>query len=203
MKAIRKFKKALLVVDVQNDFCPGGALGIKGGHRIIPPINKYIAIFCARGLPIILTRDWHPSRTRHFKKFGGVWPVHCLKQTKGARFHSGLKIPRRAIRVYKGMDFGKDSYSAFHAEDKKGRGLAEILKRLGIRELFIAGLATDYCVRFTCHDALKKGFQVKVLIDAIKGVDLKPDDSRRAIKEMIKSGAEKVSLKKIKERLCR
>jgi len=194
-----KLKKALLIVDVQNDFCPGGALGIKDGDKIIPAINKYIKIFSQNRLPIFASRDWHPKRTKHFKKFGGVWPVHCIQNTKGAAFHPKLKLSKEAILLYKGMDPEKDSYSAFQAEDTNGRSLAHLLKILEIKELYIAGLATDYCVKFTTHNALKKRFKVKILSDAIKGVNLKPHDSKKAIKEMVKRGAKKITLKDIKE----
>lgn len=197
-----KLRKALLVVDVQNDFCPGGALGIKEGDKIVPAVNKYIKIFSQKGLPIFATRDWHPKKTAHFKKFGGIWPVHCVRGTKGARFHPKLKLPKDAILLYKGMDPRKDSYSAFHAEDEKGMSLSALLKILGIKELYIAGLATDYCVRFTAHDAIERGFKVRILLDAIKGVNLKPSDSEKAIKEMVKGGAKKITLINIKEQIC-
>jgi nicotinamidase/pyrazinamidase len=184
-----KPKKALLVVDLQNDFCPNGALGVSAGDKIIPKINKYIKFFSGAKLAVFLSRDWHPKKTGHFKQFGGVWPVHCVKGTKGSRFGPGLKIPKEAILLYKGMDPQKDSYSVFQAEDKRGIGFSKILKTLGIREIYIAGLATDYCVKFSALDALKKGFSVKILTDAIKGVDLKPGDSQRALKEAAKKGA--------------
>jgi len=194
-----KLKKALLIVDVQNDFCPGGALGIKDGDKIIPAINKYIKIFVAKKLPIFATRDWHPKKTAHFKKFGGVWPVHCVQGTKGAQFHPRLKLPKDAILVYKGMDPKKDSYSAFQAEDANGMSLPNLLKILGIKELYIAGLATDYCVKFTMYDAISKGFKVKILLDAVKGVNLKLHDSEEAIKEMVKMGAKKITLKDMED----
>lgn len=192
-----KFKKALLIVDVQNDFCPGGALGIKDGDKIISLINKYIKIFASKKLPIFASRDWHPKKTAHFKKFGGVWPQHCIQNTKGAAFHPKLKLPKEAILLYKGMDPEKDSYSAFQAQDQNGMSLANLLKILGIKELYIAGLATDYCVKFTAHDAIREGYKVKILLDAIKGVNLKPDDSEIAIREMVKIGAKKITLKDV------
>lgn len=192
-------KKALLVVDVQNDFCPGGALGVSQGDKIIPAINKYIRIFAKNKLPVFATRDWHPKKTRHFKKFGGAWPVHCVAGTKGASFHPKLKLPKEVIRLYKGMDPKKDSYSAFQAEDQNGLAFLAILKMLGIQELYIAGLATDYCVKFSIHDALKQGLKVKILTDAIKGVNLKPLDSEKAIKKMLKEGAGAITLKDMKE----
>ena len=196
-----KFKKALLVVDVQNDFCPGVALGVHEGDKIVPTINKYIKLFSKKALPIFATADWHPKKTIHFKKFGGVWPVHCIGNTKGAAFHPKLKLPKEVILVYKGMDPNKDSYSAFQAEDQNGVSLPKLLKILGVEEIYIAGLATDYCVRFTTADAIKTGFKVKVLTDAIKGVNLKPHDSEEAIKEMLKNGAKMITLKDIENKL--
>jgi nicotinamidase/pyrazinamidase len=190
-----KIKKALLIVDVQNDFCPGGALGIKDGDKIIPAINKYIKNFASKKLPIFASCDWHPKKTTHFKKFGGVWPEHCIQNTKGAAFHPKLKLPKEAILLYKGMDPEKDSYSAFQARDQNGMSLPNLLKILDMKELYIAGLATDYCVKFTTHDAIREGFKVKILLDAIKGVNLKPNDSENAIREMVKIGAKKITLK--------
>ena len=193
-----KLKKALLIVDVQNDFCPGGALAVPQGDKIVPVLNKYIKIFSRNKLPIFASRDWHPVRTAHFKDFGGVWPVHCIQNTNGAAFHPKLKIPKQAIFLYKGMDPEKDSYSVFQAEDLRGLNFFKILKLQGTKELYIAGLATDYCVKFSVLDGLKQGFKVRLLTDAIKGVDLKPGDSEKAIKEMVKRGAKKVTLKSIK-----
>lgn len=193
-----KLKKALLVVDAQNDFCPGGALAVPQGNKIIPNINKYIKIFSKNKLPIFVTRDWHPKKTAHFKKFGGVWPVHCIQNTEGAKFHPKLKLPKGAILLFKGMDPEKDSYSAFQAEDIRGMVLPTLLNILGTKEIYIGGLATDYCVKFSSLDALKNGFKVGLLMDAIKGVDLNPGDSQRAIKEMMKNGAKKIDLKSIK-----
>jgi nicotinamidase/pyrazinamidase len=190
-----KAKKALLIVDVQNDFCPAGALAVPEGDKIVPAINKYIKIFQKKKAPILATRDWHPVRTRHFKDFGGIWPVHCVQNTRGAAFHPKLKLPKNAILLYKGMDPQKDAYSAFQAEDARGAKLPKLLGLLGVKELYIAGLATDYCVRFSARDALKQGFKVKILTDAVKGVNLKPRDSEKAIKEMLRSGAKKMTLK--------
>jgi len=191
-----KFQRALLIVDVQNDFCPGGSLGVPEGDKIIPAINKYIKVFSSKKLPIFATRDWHPVRTKHFKDFGGVWPVHCIQNTQGSAFHSKLKLPKGAIFLYKGMDPEKDSYSAFQAEELNGTGFLHLLKLLKVNELYICGLATDYCVRFSALDALKHGVKVKVLIDAIKGVDLKEGDSQKAIKEIIRKGAKTIIFKK-------
>jgi nicotinamidase/pyrazinamidase len=192
-----KPKKALLVVDVQNDFCPGGALAVPEGDKIVPNLNKYIKIFSKKKWPVFATRDWHPVKTKHFRSFGGAWPVHCLQNTPGAQFHAKLRLPKEGVLLYKGMDPEKDSYSAFQAEDISGMPFAKILNRWGIKELYIGGLATDYCVKASTLDALTHGFKVKLLLDAIKGVDLKPRDSEKAVKEMTRKGVRKITLKSL------
>ncbi len=192
-----KLKKALLIVDVQNDFCPGGALGVPEGDKIVPYINKYIKIFSKKKLLIFATRDWHPIKTKHFKDFGGVWPVHCIQNTRGAQFYPKLRLPKETILLYKGIYPDKDGYSAFEAENENGMSFLSLLKRLGVQEIYISGLAIDYCVKFSTSDALKQGFKVKLLMDAVKGVNLRPNDSERAIKEMVKKGAKKITLKDI------
>ena len=196
-----KFKKALLIVDVQNDFCPGGALGVPEGDKVVPVINKYLKIFSKKKLPIFATRDWHPVRTKHFKDFGGIWPVHCIENTKGALFHPKLKLPKETISLYKGIYPQKNGYSAFEAEDERGLNFLNLLKIFGVKEIFVSGLATDYCVKFSTRDAVKQGFKVKILMDAIKGVNLKPSDSGNAIKEMVRLGAKKITLKDMEEKL--
>jgi nicotinamidase/pyrazinamidase len=189
--------KALLVVDVQNDFCPGGALGIRDGDRIIPILNRYIEYFASEKLPIILTRDWHPEVTKHFQQFGGIWPVHCVQESLGARFHPELELPGEGLVVSKGMDPDEDSYSAFHATDSRGMLLADLLKGLEVAEVYIGGLATDYCVKYSALDALKMGLDVYILTDAIAGVNLQPEDSNLAMDEMLKLGANKTFLPRI------
>ncbi len=181
--------KALLVVDVQNDFCPGGALGIRGGDRIIPILNRYIKFFETERLPIFLTRDWHPRVTRHFQQFGGVWPVHCIQGGLGAQFHPELQLPREALVMSKGMDPEEDSYSAFHSTDSSGMLLANLLDDLGVEQIYIGGLATDYCVKYSALDAIKNGLDVYILADAIAGVNLQPEDSDLAMEEMVRCGA--------------
>jgi nicotinamidase/pyrazinamidase len=181
-----KLKKALLVVDVQNDFCPGGTLAVPQGDEIVPVLNKYIKLFSKKKLPVFLSRDWHPPKTSHFKKFGGVWPVHCVQKTQGAQFHPKLKVPKEAILLYKGMDPNHDSYSVFQAADAYGMSFANLLKILGINELYIGGLATDYCIKFSTLDALRRDLKVRILMDGIRGVDLKPGDSEKAIQQMFK-----------------
>jgi nicotinamidase/pyrazinamidase len=186
-----RIKKALLVVDVQNDFCPGGTLGIHGGHKIIPILNRYIKFFEKEDLPIIVTRDWHPKITKHFEQFGGVWPEHCVERSPGAMFHPDLELSKDALVVSKGMDPEKDSYSAFQATDSSGMALANLLRILGVAEIYIGGLATDYCVKYSALDALEDELEVFILTDAIAGVNLQPEDSSVALQEMISRGAKK------------
>ena len=178
----------MLVVDVQNDFCPGGALGVPEGDRIIPRVNRTIELFVRRGLPVLATRDWHPAVTKHFKEYGGAWPPHCVQGTKGARFHPKLELPKDVVILSKGMDPEQDSYSGFQALSRAGRDLESVVRDLGVDEIFVCGLATDYCVRATALDATRRGIRVRVLEDAIKGVDLKPGDSKAALQEMRGAG---------------
>lgn len=192
-----KLKKALLVVDVQNDFCPGGALAVPQGDQIVPVLNKYIAFFHKNNLPIFFSRDWHPKHTRHFKKFGGKWPMHCVQNSKGAQFHQDLKIPSEAIILSKGMDPQEDSYSCFQSVDSNGTHFTTLLKIFGVEELYVAGLATDYCVKSSVIDALKNGFRVNLLSDAIKGVNIHPRDAEIATEEMLSRGAKKVILAEV------
>lgn len=192
-----KLEKALLIVDVQNDFCPGGALAVPEGDKIIPNLNKYIKIFRQKKLPIFASRDWHPKKTKHFKNFGGLWPAHCVQNTKGAEFHPKLKLPKEAIILSKGMDPEKDSYSAFQAEDDNGMSFLNLLKIFGIGKLYVGGLATDYCVKFSALEAARSGFKARLLTDAIKGVNINKMDSTTAIKEMLNAGIRKTTLEEV------
>jgi nicotinamidase/pyrazinamidase len=177
-------KRALIVVDVQNDFCPSGALAVAHGDEVVPPLNKLIEEFLERGEPVFKTRDWHPEQTKHFAAYGGTWPVHCVQNTKGAEFHPQL-IDDMHIRVIsKGLG-DTDCYSAFDETD-----LALQLRRLGVEEVWVGGLATDYCVKSTVLDALKEGFRVKALKDAMRAVEVNPGDGDRAIAAMRTAGAE-------------
>lgn len=180
----------MLVVDVQNDFCPGGALGVREGDRVIAPLNRVMRWAERRGDPIYLTRDWHARDASHFKDYGGIWPVHCVQGTAGAAFHPRLRPPAKANIVNKGDQPGRDGYSAFEGHTATGDALLHDLREKNIGHLYIGGLATDYCVRHSALDALKSGFQVTVLTDAIAGVDLQPDDSTRALDEMQRAGAQ-------------
>ncbi|MBI5327178.1 MAG: nicotinamidase [Deltaproteobacteria bacterium] len=187
-------KSALVIIDVQNDFCPGGALPVPEGDKVVPVLNKYIKMFQKAGLVIYASRDWHPEKTQHFKQFGGLWPPHCIQGTKGAEFHPGLKLPLHTVIVTKGENPNEDSYSGFQARNYEKKPFTDSLREKGIKHVYVGGLATDYCVRATVLDALKQGFNVTVLIDAIKGVDIKPGDSAEAIKEMEGAGANKAVL---------
>lgn len=182
-------KHALVIVDVQNDFCPGGQIPVPEGDLVVPVLNRYIEFFGVKGALIIATRDWHPPETGHFKGFGGRWPPHCVMGTAGAKFHADLKLPEDAIVVSKGQDPEKDAYSAFDAIDSEGRGLARVLGEAGIGRVHIGGLATDYCVKATVLDALDRGFEATVLADAVRGVDVAPGDSDRAFSQMKERGA--------------
>ncbi len=182
-------KKALLIVDVQNDFCPGGALGIKGADKIIPAINRYISKFHKNNYLIIATCDWHPAESTHFVRRGGLWPIHCVAETKGAEFYSELKIPDDIVIVYKGTGINEDGYSAVSAKAVDGRILIELLRDNNVEEVYICGLATDYCVKFSTLDLTNEEFKIYVLLDAIKAVNLKPDDELIALKAMREAGA--------------
>jgi nicotinamidase/pyrazinamidase len=180
-------KQALIVVDVQNDFCPGGTLAVAHGDKVVEPLNEQIDEFLERGAPVYKSRDWHPATTKHFEAHGGTWPVHCVQNTKGAEFHPALRDDPRITVVSKGLG-DTDCYSAFDETD-----LVSQLREQGVEEVVVGGLATDYCVKNTVLDALKHGFKVKLLENATRAVDLQPGDGDRAIEEMRAAGAEIVS----------
>ena len=188
-------RKALLIVDVQNDFCPGGSLAVKDGDQVVQPLNQMAAYAAMADWPVIASRDWHPQVTKHFKKYGGIWPVHCVQGTRGAEFHpnlwitldKGLKIVNSVV-FSKGTKRDEDAYSAFDGSSEDGWSLLGYLMRHDIREIIIGGLATDYCVKETVLDALKM-LRVTVLIDACRAVDLNPGDGDKAVAEMKAAGA--------------
>ncbi len=184
-------KRALLVVDVQNDFCPGGSLAVAHGDEVVPPLNKLIEEFLEHGEPVFKSRDWHPEKTKHFAAFGGTWLVHCVQNTKGAEFHPDLIDDIHIRTISKGLG-DEDSYSAFDGTD-----LALQLHRLGVEEVWVGGLATDYCVKNTVLDGLKEGFRVKALADAMRAVEVQPGDGERAIAEMRGAGAELIETNSI------
>jgi len=180
-------KRALLVVDVQNDFCPGGALAVPRGDEVVEPLNKLIDKFLERGEPVYKTRDWHPPETKHFVAYGGTWPVHCVQNTEGAEFHPQLKDDPRIHVVSKGLG-DTDCYSAFDETN-----LAAQLRDEGIEEIVVGGLATDYCVKETVLAGIKEGFKVKALENAMRAVELQPGDGERAIQAMRAAGAQIVN----------
>jgi len=182
-------ESALIVVDVQNDFMPGGALPVKDGDKVVEPLNAYIRLFKSKGRPIVFTRDWHPPNHVSFKVRGGPWPPHCVQGTKGAEFHPRLNLAHDVIVVSKGFDPEKEAYSGFEGTD-----LNKVLRERGVKKLFIGGLATDYCVKNTVLDALSKGFLVYFLSDASRGVDVSIGDSEKAIEEMVKRGAKSIKI---------
>ena len=182
-------RDALIIVDVQNDFCPGGALAVQNGDKVVPVLYRYIEYFLNAGLPIFATRDWHPAKTSHFKLYGGIWPVHCVQGTHGAEFHPALKLTNETIIVSAGMGSDEDGYSGFLGRDNTGTSLATLLHERGVDRLFVGGLATDYCVKHTVLDGIRQGFQVVLIGHAVRGVNLNPEDSERAVQEMSTAGA--------------
>jgi nicotinamidase/pyrazinamidase len=184
----------LVVVDIQNDFCPGGALAVKDGDKVVPVLNKYIGKFREAGAPILFTRDWHPPDHSSFKAQGGPWPPHCVQNSEGAGFHPNLNVPPEGVVVSK-ADKKDEAYSFF-----KGTDLAERLKERGIKRLLVGGLATDYCVKETVLDGLKYGFEVFHLDDASKGVNVNPHDSEEALREMVANGAKRIRIQDLAAR---
>jgi nicotinamidase/pyrazinamidase len=175
---------ALLIGDVQVDFCPGGALAVPGADQIISVINEAVRLFHARRFPLLAVRDWHPPNHCSFKDQGGPWPPHCVQMTRGAQFHPDLVLPPGTVVVSKATDPKREAYSAF-----EGTTLEDRLREVDATRLYVTGLATDYCVRQTVLDARRIGLQVVVLEDAIRGIDATPGDSTRAIGEMRAAGA--------------
>lgn len=180
---------ALLIADIQSDFLPGGALGIRGSEEILPILENYVRRFHVRGLPIFLTRDWHPSDHCSFVSQGGLWPVHCVAGSPGSSPPSSFPTPESAVIIYKATDRNQEAYSAF-----QNTSLNRQLRDLSVRRLFVGGLATDYCVLHSVKDARTKGYDVCLLMDGIKAVNLRPDDGPRAEEEMTSLGAVPVRL---------
>ncbi|HXH02452.1 MAG TPA: nicotinamidase [Candidatus Competibacteraceae bacterium] len=183
---------ALIIVDVQNDFLPGGSLAVPEGDQVVGRMNDYISAFQARHLPIFATRDWHTPDHCSFQAQGGPWPPHCVAGTAGADFAPGLRLPADAVIISKATRQDQDAYSGFQGTD-----LAERLRAAGVKRVFVGGLATDYCVLNTVRDALTEGFQVRLLTDAIRAVDVQPGDGARAIAEMQAKGAIPLSLAEV------
>lgn len=175
---------ALLVVDAQRDFLPGGSLAVPDGDQVIARLNAYIAAFEAQHLPIFMTRDWHPADHCSFKSAGGPWPPHCVQNTPGAQWADGLCIVPGARVISKATEAAVEAYSGF-----SGTSLLAVLRQLQVQRLFVGGLATDYCVHASVLDARSRGFDVVVLSDAIRGINAQPGDETRALREMLATGA--------------
>jgi nicotinamidase/pyrazinamidase len=180
---------ALLIVDVQNDFLPGGSLAVAHGDEVIDPINRLIELYRQHALAVYASRDWHPYGHCSFAEQGGPWPPHCIAHTRGAAFPDRLALPPETVVLSKARTREADAYSAF-----RSTGLAQHLRMRGIERLAVCGLATDYCVLNTVTDALSLGFKVFLVLDAIRAVDACPGDGARAIHSMVERGARPVRL---------
>ena len=181
---------ALLIVDVQNDFCPGGALAVAEGDQVVPVLNRLAARAGALGLPVYASRDWHPIDSKHFAANGGPWPTHCVAGTAGARLHPNLALPSGAMIVTKGTARDEHGYSAFDGR-VAGRGtLLDDLRSRGVDHLVVGGLATDYCVRASVLDARRHGMGVTVVEDGVRAVNLVKRAGNRALDEMRAAGAD-------------
>jgi len=198
--------RALILVDIQNDFLPGGALGVPAGDEVVPVANRLLDCFPL----VVATQDWHPANhgsfaSQHPGRQAGdtidlngipqiLWPDHCVQGTWGAEFAPGFAVERAQRIFHKGLDRELDSYSGFYDNRRlRSTGLGEYLRERGATDIAIAGLATDYCVKFSVLDAIQLGFRVRVISDACRGVDLQPGDSERALHEMQAAGARVVT----------
>ena len=184
---------ALLLVDMQNDFFPGGSLAVPEADDIVSPANRYIKIFIEKGLPVLFSRDWHPENHVSFKYKGGLWPSHCVAGTKGAGFHPLLNIPDNAKVISKAVEDKMDAYSGFQGTDLDSHLISGNIKRI-----FIGGLATEYCVKNSVLDALGLGYKVFLLCDVIRAVDVEPGDGQKAVEEMKENGAFTITLETIR-----
>ena len=180
---------ALILVDIQNDFCPGGALAVNEGDQIVPAVNRLIPEF-----PLVIsTQDWHPENHISFKEQGGPWPPHCVQGTRGAELHSNLKTDTISHYLRKASSPDKDDYSEFAGKDDRGRSLDEVLRSHGVKKLYAVGLATDYCVLETVIDGLRRGYEVYAVTDAMRAVNVNPADGEAALQKMADSGAHLVT----------
>jgi nicotinamidase/pyrazinamidase len=187
----------LLIVDVQNDFCAGGALAVPDGDAVVPVINQLAARAAEAGLPVFASRDWHPRDSAHFAEHGGAWPVHCVQGTRGAAFHPDLGLPPGTLVVTKGDQPDDEGYDAFDGRVFAGVAFAQALRARGVRHLFVAGLATDYCVKSSALGAVSAGFAVTVVEDAVRAVDVRPGDGARAFDELRDAGVRIVTSRQV------
>lgn len=183
---------ALLLIDVQNDFLPGGSLAVPFGDEIIPVLNRYIEAFSKASLPVYASRDWHPPDHCSFRAQGGIWPPHCIAGSQGAEFSPKLALPANVAIISKATNLNADAYSDFDEPD-----LEQHLRQSGISRLFIGGLATEYCVLYTVRDALARSFDVLLLLDGIRAINVNPGDGQRAIEEMTSLGAHTIHFEDI------
>jgi nicotinamidase/pyrazinamidase len=186
--------EAIIVVDVQKDFCPGGALAVPRGDRVVPVLNRYLERAARAGLHVYASRDWHPAETAHFVTSGGPWPAHCVQGTAGAAFHPDLRLPPGTAIVTKGTGTEDDGYSAFEGRLADGTTLVDDLRARGVRTVYVGGLATDYCVLQTALSARREGFDTVWLGDASLPVEVHPSDGQRAADEMARAGARVVTV---------
>lgn len=184
---------ALIVVDVQNDFCPSGSLAVEGGDDVATALSGLATHFRIKGARTFATQDWHPDKHSSFTEQGGTWPPHCVQGSRGAEFHANLHLPIGTSIIRKGADPAVDAYSGFLDSN-----LEEQLRRSDIKRLFVGGLATDYCVLNTVLDARKLGFETFLIEDAIAAVNTAPEDGENAIQKMKDNGAETITIEKIK-----
>lgn len=190
-----KSESALLVVDVQNDFCPGGRLAVPSAEETFPVINRLIQMFGEAECPIVFTQDYHPANHCSFVPQGGPWPMHCVQGTSGVDIHPVIDVPPTSLRFAKGFSPVQDAYSGFEGRLLGADGspgsmeLASWLRQHGVKTVFVAGLATDYCVQATAMDALHLGFATKVVENGVRGVNRSPDDSQKALHRLQGQGA--------------
>ena len=186
-------KSALILVDIQNDFCPGGALAVSHGDEVVDVVNRLMPLFPY----VVATQDWHPVNHISFQKQGGIWPPHCIQNTSGAELHA--QINQREIDDYfhKAFTPEADAYSGFEGINQQSKSLDKALKEKGITAIYITGLATDYCVKATTLDGLKNDYKVYVVTDAVRAVNVNENDGEKALSEMQEQGARLVSSKEL------
>lgn len=188
---------ALIVVDMQNDFAdPKGSLYVRGGEEVVPLVNREIELARGASATVVYTQDWHPEHTPHFARDGGIWPVHCVQGTWGAEFHPQLEVEGEVVRKGVGGEDGYSGFSTRHPEtgEERPTDLEDLLRRRQIRKVVVAGLATDYCVKETVIDAAERGFEVALLSEAVRAVELEPGDAQRAMDDIGVAGATVVML---------
>lgn len=188
---------ALIVVDMQNDFAdPKGSLYVRGGEEVVPLVNREIELARGAGATVVYTQDWHPEHTPHFARDGGIWPVHCVQGTWGAEFYPQLEVEGEVVRKGAGGEDGYSGFSTRHPEtgEERPTELEDLLRRRQIRKVVVAGLATDYCVKETVIDAAERGFEVALLSEAVRAVELEPGDAQRAMDDIGAAGATVVML---------